>query len=83
MENVKDGIVVLQDGYAKKIIERFDMKESKRCSTSLDDNMKVRNEEGSLLSNPLPYCTLVESLIYLTITRPYIAFMVGVISRYM
>ena len=49
VENVKDVILISQEGYAKKIIDRFGLKESRRCFTCLDANMKIRYEEGSLL----------------------------------
>ena len=69
----------LKEGYPKKIIERFVLKESKRCSTPLIANMKIRREkkESSFGSSTL------SGLIYLTITRPAIIFVVGVTSRYM
>nr|CAD1827361.1 unnamed protein product [Ananas comosus var. bracteatus] len=56
---------------------------SKRCSTPLDNNIKLRREEGKLLPDPQPYRALVGSLIYLTITRPDIVFAVGLVSHYM
>jgi len=57
--------------------------QSKRCSTLLEANKKLRREEGSLLANPQPYRALVGSLLYLTITRPDISFSVGLVSRFM
>lgn len=39
---VNDGLLVSREGYAKKIVERFDMNASKKCSTPLDTNIKIR-----------------------------------------
>jgi len=74
---------VSQQGYARKLVGRFGLNQSKWCSTPLDTNIKLRRDEGKLLSDPRPYRALVGSLIYLTITRPNIAFSVGLVSRYM
>ena len=59
------------------------MKEAKKQSTPLDANLKLKRDEGSLLDDPQPYRALVGSLLYLTITRPDIAFSVGLVSRFM
>ena len=60
VENVKDSIHVSQEGYTKKIIDRFDLKENKRSSIPLDTNMKVRREKRTLLPDPQPYRASVE-----------------------
>jgi hypothetical protein len=57
----------------------FGLNQSKWCYTSLDANIKLRREEGKLLPDPRPYRALVGSLIYLTITRPDIAFSVALL----
>jgi len=49
--NLASGIFLSQESYVKKLVERFEFNQSKRCSTSLEANMKLRREEGSLLAN--------------------------------
>jgi len=83
VSSLKGGIFVSQQSYAKKLVGRFGLNQSKWCSTPLDTNIKLRREEGKLLPDPRPYRALVGSLIYLTITGPDIAFSVGLVSRYM
>lgn len=83
VENMKDGIFVTQKTYAEKLVERFGIKESKQRSTPLDANIKLKHNEGTLLPNSKLYRALVGSLLYLTITRPDIAFSVGLVSRFM
>ena len=45
--------------------------------------MKFRRDEGELLPNPFLYRQLVGSLIYLTITRPDISYVVHIVSKFM
>ncbi|KAG6468161.1 hypothetical protein ZIOFF_072732 [Zingiber officinale] len=83
IENLDKGIYVSQFSYAKRLIEKFGLIDGKKRSTPLDVNTRLRRDEGTCLSDPRPFRTLVGSLIYLTITRPDIAFSVGMVSRYM
>ncbi|KAG7551025.1 Zinc finger CCHC-type [Arabidopsis thaliana x Arabidopsis arenosa] len=83
VERVKDGIFVGQQGYARRIVEKFGVHEGKTRTTPMDVNIKLRRDEGSLLPDARPYRALVGSLLYLTITRPDIAFAVGLVSRFM
>ncbi|WZY79820.1 hypothetical protein YC2023_026204 [Brassica napus] len=82
-ERVNDGIFIGQQGYAKRIVDRFGVHQGKVRSTPLDTNIRLKRDEESLLANPRPYRSLVGSLLYLTITRPDIAFAIGLVSRFM
>ena len=52
-------------------------------STPVETNIKLCTEERKDLEDPTIYRQLVGSLIYLTMTRPHIAFAIDVASRYM
>jgi len=49
----------------------------------MEVNVKYRRDEGELLLDPFLYCQLVGSLIYLTITRPDISYVVHIVSKFM
>ncbi|GAV71423.1 hypothetical protein CFOL_v3_14917 [Cephalotus follicularis] len=49
----------------------------------MDPRVKLDNEQGDLLHNPKKYRRLVGKLNYLTITPPYISFVVSVVSQFM
>ena len=83
VSSLKGGIFVSQQDYVEKLVGRFGLNQSKWCPTALDANIKPRHEEGKLLPDPHPYRALVGSLIYLIITRLDIAFLNGLVSRYM
>ncbi|KAK8951797.1 hypothetical protein KSP39_PZI003445 [Platanthera zijinensis] len=83
VERKESGILVCQKGYAERIVNRFGLIEGKTCSTPMDQGLKLRRDEGRVLPDPLVFRALIGSLIYLTITRPDIAYAVGRVSRFM
>ncbi|XP_070043266.1 uncharacterized mitochondrial protein AtMg00810-like [Nicotiana tomentosiformis] len=81
--NMNKGIFVTQEGYAKKLVDRFGLKQSKTCSIPLEISTRLRRDKCSLLTDPKPFRALIRSLMYLTITRPGIAFSVGYVNKFM
>ncbi|CAL9776771.1 unnamed protein product [Musa acuminata subsp. burmannicoides] len=81
--NIKEGVFISQISYAKKIIKRFGRKQSKKVSTLLDTNIKLSCNVGKILSYPQSIYAFINSLIYLTITRPYVAFSIGLVIHFM
>ena len=55
---------------------------AKPMSFPMEQNIKLL-DSGELLKDPSQYRQLVECLIYLTITRPYITYLVHMLSRFM
>ncbi|XP_039142881.1 uncharacterized mitochondrial protein AtMg00810-like [Dioscorea cayenensis subsp. rotundata] len=83
VEKTKEGMFLCQQKYAKDLLETYGMLECKPLSTPMEPNIKLRAGEGKNLEDPRMYRQLVGSLIYLTLTRPDLAYAVGVASRYM
>ncbi|KAK8926585.1 hypothetical protein KSP39_PZI019006 [Platanthera zijinensis] len=83
VERKESGILICQKGYAERIVNQFGLVEGKTCSTPMDQGLKLRRDEGRVLPDPLVFRALIGSLIYLTITRPDIAYAVGRVSRFM
>ncbi|XP_047342762.1 uncharacterized mitochondrial protein AtMg00810-like [Impatiens glandulifera] len=71
------------DQLCKEVGRKFGMTDGKKSYTPLDVNPRLSRDEGTCLPDPRLYRALVGSLIYLTITRHDIAYVVGVVSRYM
>lgn len=78
-----DGVFVSQKGYAASLLNRFRMGESKAIATTMQPCLNLRKEEGKFLNDATSFRQLVGSLLYLTITRPDIAYSVGVVAQLM
>lgn len=58
------------------------MLKCKPIATPMEPNVRICAHEGKDLKYATMYWKLVSSLLYLTLTRPNISYVVGVMSRY-
>ncbi|KAL9859088.1 putative RNA-directed DNA polymerase [Arabidopsis thaliana] len=73
---------ISQSTYAKNLVERYGLKGSKTTRTPMDVTDKLsKDEEGEDVDERV-YRGMIESLLYLTTSRPYICLAVGVCARY-
>ncbi|RVW64388.1 Retrovirus-related Pol polyprotein from transposon RE1 [Vitis vinifera] len=56
--------------------------EAKPCTTPMVPNVQLMPDDGDLFYNPERYRRVVRKLNYLTVTRPYIAYAVSVVSQF-
>ncbi|KAH9735669.1 hypothetical protein KPL71_017818 [Citrus sinensis] len=79
----EEGIFISQESYANEIIKKFKMNDYKPISMPVECGVKLsKHDEGEDI-DPTLFKSLVGSLRYLTCTRPYILYVVGLVSRYM
>ena len=83
VKQVEDGVFVSQRKYAVDLLKKFNMLNCKVVATPMNSNEKLQAEDGTERADARRFKSLVGGLIYLTHTRPDIAFAVGVISRFM
>ncbi|KAH9726094.1 hypothetical protein KPL70_008130 [Citrus sinensis] len=76
-------IFISQESYAKEILKRFKMNDCKPISTPVECGVKLSKYDEGEDIDPTIFKSLVGSLRYLTCTRPYILYAVGLVSRYM
>jgi len=72
-----------QGKYIVDILGRFHMEDSKPMSTLMITNWKKLHASYSELVDPTLYRRLIDSLMYLVNTRPYICFPVNRMSQFM
>ena len=69
--------------YSQELVQLAGLTNTTSVDTPMELNVKYRRDEGELLDDPTTYRKLVGSLIYLTITRPDISYVVHTVSKYM
>ncbi|XP_059455229.1 uncharacterized mitochondrial protein AtMg00810-like [Corylus avellana] len=78
-----DSYYLSQAKYVSDLLSRAGLTDSKTASNPLETNVKLLTTDGEPLSDATLYRQLVGSLIYLTITRPDIAYAVHLVSQFM
>ena len=78
-----DGIYICQRKYVLEILRRFGMMESNLVGSPIVSGFKMSKDEDGVFVDETYYKQLVESLMYLTATRPDMMFVTCLISRYM
>ena len=72
-----------QGKYAKSLLTKLKMDECKVAFVPLQQNNKLQVNDGLKYADATLYRQLVGSLIYLTTTRPDLAYVVSVLSQFM
>ncbi|TXG57317.1 hypothetical protein EZV62_018630 [Acer yangbiense] len=79
----KGEIFISQGKYLEDLLKRFLMTNCKPITTQVASNEKLQQDDGAEKVDPTIFQKLVGPLIYLTNTRPDIAFVVNLVSRFM
>lgn len=83
MEQGHGYIELKQSGYVKKIFERSGMLQCKSTSYPMDPKDQINKDDFGTPVESTCYKSMVGGLRYLMHTRPDIAYVVGVVSRFM
>ncbi|XP_023883883.1 uncharacterized mitochondrial protein AtMg00810-like [Quercus suber] len=78
----KEGIFISQEKYARNIVKKFGLDSKKHASTPMSSSTKLNLDSSGVEVSPTLYRSIIGSLLYLTVSRPDIAFSVGVCARY-
>jgi hypothetical protein len=76
-------IFISQNKYIGELLKKFGIFECNHVSTPMEQNLKLTLKEGNEFEDATKYRQLDGSLIYITTTRPYISFFVGILSSFM
>ncbi|XP_041025473.1 uncharacterized mitochondrial protein AtMg00810-like [Juglans microcarpa x Juglans regia] len=77
------GIYLNQCKHALDILSDSGQLSTHTSHFPMEQHLKLNIEDGNLLPDPCPYRCLVGRLIYLTITRPDIVYVVNILSQFM
>ncbi|XP_056691717.1 uncharacterized mitochondrial protein AtMg00810-like [Spinacia oleracea] len=83
VDKPKEGTFISQEKYVMDLFTEYGPQGCKPLKLPMDSHVSLTPEAGDPLPHPKPYQKLVGKLIYLTITRPDIAFIVHVLSKFM
>ena len=78
-----DSLYITQTKYASDLLSQAGLTDSKMVDTPVEFNGHLTPSGGKPLSNPSLYRRLVDSLVYLTVTRPDISYAVHQVSQYL
>ena len=81
MKQQKDGIFISQVKYAKNLVKRFGLDSKKHTSTPMSSSAKLSLDAANVDVDPT-LRSMIGGLVYLTPSRPDIAFSVGVCARF-
>ncbi|CAM8904632.1 unnamed protein product [Rhodiola kirilowii] len=80
-----NGRFISQSKYAKNLIKKFDLENDAGKShkkTPAATHLKITEDDAGTSVNQMLYRSMIGSLLYLTASRPDIAYVVGVCARY-
>ncbi|CAM8956838.1 unnamed protein product [Rhodiola kirilowii] len=77
-----DGILVSQSKYAKNLIKKFNLEKASYKWTPAATHLKITKDDDGTNVDQTLYISMIGSLLYLTASRPDIAYVVGVCARY-
>ena len=78
----KEGIFISQEKYVRNNVKKFGLDSKKHASTPMSSSTKLNVDSSRVEVSPTLYRSIFGSLLYLTASRPDIAFSVGVCARY-
>jgi len=80
--NQKYSVLLSQRKYALNLLKETEHLGCKPASTPMEANMDLWFDNSHTLDDPKKYKRLIENLIYLTVTKSDITFVVSILNRF-
>ncbi|CAM8991073.1 unnamed protein product [Rhodiola kirilowii] len=78
----EDGILITQSKYAKNLIKKFDLEKATHKRTPAATHLKITKDDAGTKVDQTRYRSMIGSLLYLTTSKPDVAYAIGVCARY-
>jgi hypothetical protein len=82
VNQTKQGTFVYQAKYMKDLMKKFNMEEHKPVSTLMSTTTSLGSDEDGVVVDQREYRSVISSLLYLTMTRSDIQFVVCLCARF-
>ena len=76
------GIFIYQSKYARDLVKKFGLKNAKHARTPMSTSLKLSKDTSGKDVDQTMYRNIIGSLVYLTASRPDIAFSIGIFARF-
>ncbi|KAL0561771.1 hypothetical protein IC582_002212 [Cucumis melo] len=77
-----EDIFISQEMYAKNIVKKFGLEQSRHKRTSAAIHVKITKDTDGARADHKLYRSIIGSLLYLTTSQPDIAYVIGICARY-
>ncbi|KAL4026761.1 hypothetical protein IC575_015202 [Cucumis melo] len=77
-----EGIFISQEKYAKNIVKNFGLEQSRHKRTPAGTHVKITKDTNGTIVDYKLYKSMIGSLLYLTASRPDIAYAFGICARF-
>ena len=78
----QNGMFICQSKYAQDLVKKFGMETATAFPTPMSTSCKISADLSGINVDQTNYRSMIGSLMYLTASRPDIAYSVGVCARY-
>ncbi|KAL2944143.1 Retrovirus-related Pol polyprotein from transposon RE2 [Bienertia sinuspersici] len=83
VDRSSQGIFLSQRKYTLDILKEYGMLNARKLKVQMDSTVKLTADQGGPLPDPVAYQKLTGKLLYLTLTRPDVAYSVHILSQFM
>ena len=82
IKQIKEGIFINQTKYVREMLKKFGMENAKEMGTPMSPTCRPNKDESGKSVNKKFYRDMIDSLLYLTVSRPDILFSVCMCARF-
>jgi hypothetical protein len=76
------GVFISQTKYIREMLKRFGMEDCKPVITPMQTSCKLRKDDDSKSTDHRQYKSMIDNLLYVTTSRPYVMQEVGQVARF-